>query len=271
MRNESLHFKPRPSFGWAWLAVITLIASAGLWGGLIYACSGRDRRYLWWLLPGLPLSAFVNLLVKKPLIVLVGEAASIPPGLGLATPVWFIIFLWLVPPVTEEAVKVAPLLWPSARRTIKSRTAALWTGAALGVSFGLGEAVWIAYGIAQSPQYAGYPWYAFTGYLGERLVVCFCHGVMTALVVTGLQQGQGRAWVGYLAAVGLHALLNTGAVLAQLGVISTAVAGLILMPPVLIMFVIFESSRRRAAGDPESQAAAAEVIYFRREPDRNAE
>jgi len=247
------------------MAVITLAASAALWGGLIYAASGRDKRYLWLLLPGLPLSALANLLVKRPLIVTVGQVAGVEPSLGLATPLWFIIFLALVPPVTEEAIKTLPLVLPPLRRLANSRSGALWVGVTLGVSFGLGEAAFLAYGVAQSPQYAGYPWYAFTGYLGERLVVCFCHGVMTAVFVAGLRCGGWRALGGYLAAVGLHALLNLGAILAQLGVISLTVAGLGLVGPFVVLVFIFEWLRRRASRDPDAQERAAEVVYFRRD------
>ncbi len=252
------------------MAVITLAASTAMWGGLIYALSGRAKRYLWLLLPGLPLSAFVNLLIKKPLIVWVGETANIVPNLGLATPLWFIILLWLVPPITEEAIKLTPLLLPWARQRLYSRAGALWTGTALGVGFGLGEAMFLAYGIAQSAQYTAYPWYAFTGYLGERLIVCFCHGIMTAVVVTGLQQGKWRALTGCLAAMGLHALINVGAVLAQLDVISPTVASVSLMASLVILVIIFERLRRRAAHEQNSQEETAEVVYFRRNPGEDA-
>jgi len=246
------------------MAAITVVVAAGLWGGVIYALSGRDKGYLWLILLGLPLSALVNQFIKRPLIVAVGGAANISPGLGLGTPLWFILFLWLVPPITEEAIKVVPLVLPWMRRRLSSRAGALWTGAALGVGFGLGEALWIAYGIARSPAFTQYPWYMFTGYFGERLVVIFCHGAMTAVFVAGLYRGLGRAMVGYLAAVGLHALLNAGAVLAQLGVISATVAGITLMAPVALLFFIFERLRGNAARDPESQAQAAEIVYYRR-------
>jgi len=252
------------------MAVITLAVSAAMWGGLIYACSGRDKRYLWLLLPGLPLSALVNLFVKRPLVIWVGETANVAPSQGLATPLWFIIFLWLVPPITEEAIKLAPLLLPWARQRLHSRTGALWTGMALGVGFGLGEAMFLAYGVAQSAHYAAYPWYAFTGYFGERFIVCFCHGVMTAVAVHGLHCGTWRALTGYLAAVGLHAFLNAGAVLAQLGVISVTVASLSLLAPVIVLFLIFESLRRRAARAQDDAAIAAEVVYFRRHSDEDA-
>jgi hypothetical protein len=248
------------------MAALTLVASAVLLSGPVYVMAGRDRRYLWLLLPGLPLSALVNLAVKRPLIVSVGGAAGIPPGLGLATPVWFLVFVVLVAPLTEEAAKALPLLLPPARRLAGSRAGALWAGGMLGISFGLGEAAFIAYSVAGAPQFAGYPWYAFTGYFSERLAVCFAHGVLTAVLVTGLWRGWWRAPAGYLAAVALHAFLNMGAVLAQLGVISAAAAGLALAVPLVVLAAVFGWLRRavlRQPGGPQ----AGEVIYFRRDED----
>jgi uncharacterized membrane protein YhfC len=247
------------------MAVITLLVSAGLWGGLLYVLSGRTRCYLWLLLPGLPLSALVNLGVKRPLAVMVGQMAGIAPKLGLKTPWWFILFLFLLAPVFEEAVKLTPLLLPQIRRLLVSPAAALWGGMALGIGFGLGEAAYLSYGIAQSPEYASLPWYLFTGYFGERLLVCFVHGVMTAVVVTGLQHGKGRGVIGYLAAVGLHALANLGAVLFQLGLIPAWGAQLTLLVPVLLLVAIFERLRRDIARESSRLDLADEVVYFRRE------
>ena len=48
------------------MAAVTLLLSAALWGGLLYVISGRNKKLLWLLLPGLPLSAFANLAVKRP-------------------------------------------------------------------------------------------------------------------------------------------------------------------------------------------------------------
>src|SRR5439155_15052578 len=128
--------------------------------------------------------------------------AGIPPRVTADTPLWFIAFAFLLAPVFEEAIKVTPLLLPWVRKLVKGPDSALWVGLALGIGFGLGEAAYLAYAIAQSPQYASTPWYEFTGYLSERLLVCFLHGVLTAVVVLGLQRGKGWAVLGYLAAVG---------------------------------------------------------------------
>ncbi len=245
------------------MAAVTLAASLALWGGLIYLLSGRQRRYFWLLLPGLPLSAIANVLIKRPAIVAVGQAAHVPVGLGLLGPAWFLAFQVLITPVVEEAIKLAPLLLGPARRMITGRESAFWVGFALKVSFGLGEAVFIAYGVARVPQYAELPWYAFTGYLSERIMTCFGHGVFTAVLVTALARGPKFILTGYLSAGALHFFLDLPAVFYQWKWISIEVEGLIVAIPFVTLAIVFERMRRGfsvggAAG------AANEVVYLQR-------
>jgi len=61
--------------------------------------------------------------------------------------------------------------------------AAIWVGLALGVSFGMGEAAYIAYSIELSPQYTGLSAAAFAGFGLERWITCLLHGVMTAVFI----------------------------------------------------------------------------------------
>lgn len=196
------------------MAVITFVLSAALWGWMLWLYSGRTTRFIWLMPLGLPLSALVNLAVKAPLGAAVGEAFGVEPGRGLDTPVWFLVFLFMLAPVFEELAKVLPALLPRARAGIANASDALWTGMALGIGFGLGEVVYLAWQVAAAGAYTEYPWYAFTGFLGERLLVVFMHGMMTGvLFFVGRRV---NLLLGYLAAVGLHALLNSGAMLYQL-------------------------------------------------------
>lgn len=208
------------------MAAITLPLASILWGGLIYLLSGRQARYLLLLLPGLPLSAAVNLLVKLPISLGVNQGVGYlltasPPAVqsftSAALPVIQLAILLLLAPLTEEAIKVSPLLLPPLRRWMDGPRGALWVGSALGVSFGLGEAAYLAWAVAQNPLYALYPWYAFTGYLVERTIVCFAHGAITAVLVTGLWKGRWWALLGYGCAVILHTAINVPAVLIQVG------------------------------------------------------
>ncbi|MBN2247861.1 MAG: PrsW family intramembrane metalloprotease [Coriobacteriia bacterium] len=196
------------------MAVITVAFSAALWCGMLWLYSGRTMRFVRLVWLGLPLSAIVNLAVKGPLAKGVGELAGVEPGLGLETPVWFLVFLFLLAPVFEELIKAAPALLPAVRRHIGTPGDALWAGMALGMGFGLGEAIYLAWQVTVSGAYTEYPWYAFTGFFGERLLVVFMHGMMTGLLFLIAKRGY---WVrGYLAAAGAHALLNSGAMLYQL-------------------------------------------------------
>src|SRR5574342_1047743 len=183
------------------MASITLVVSLAFWGGLIYLFTGRQKHYFWLLVLGLPLSTIANLILKRQAIVLVGQAFHVPPGLGLASPAWFLAFGMLITPLVEEPIKVLPLLLRPAWKMVITRASALWVGFVLGISFGLGEALFLAYAIAQNPAYNSLPWYAYTGYFSERLMACFAHGVLTAILVIGMQR---RGWYilyGYFAEI----------------------------------------------------------------------
>jgi len=182
------------------------------------------RRFAWVILVGLPLPFIVNPLVKEPLIRWLGQTANITTGLGAATPFWFLLFLLLLSPVVEEAIKALPVLIPPLRRFLGTKMDSLWAGLALGFGFGLGEILYLAWTINNLPLYTSYPWYAFIGFFTERLLTTFAHGMMTAIVVSGLQRGGKKALFGYLGGVGLHTLINLGAFLFQLGKVDGSVA-----------------------------------------------
>ena len=144
---------------------------------------------------------------------------------------------------------------------VTSRTSALWVGFALGVSFGLGEAALIAYGVAQNDAYASLPWYAFTAFLNERIMACFAHGVFTAVLLTGMQRGGRSLLYGLLAAMGLHLFLNGPAVMYQFQWISNEWYGLLIVIPLIVLAVIFERMRR-AAREREDHQSGNEVVYW---------
>ncbi len=238
------------------MAIITIAASALLWGAFLYAYSGRTWRFVRLMVWGLPLSAVVNLFVKSPVGQGVGALAGIDPGLGLDTPVWFLVFLFLLAPLFEELIKVAPALVPSVRRHATTPDDALWAGMALGLGFGIGEAAYLGWQIALSGAYEQYAWYMFTGFFGERLVVVLLHGFMTALLMWFAARG--RPVIGYLAAVGTHALLNSGAMLFQLGLVAEGVAGLSLLVVLVVAVIVFERVRPRYRQDQ----ARDDVVYY---------
>jgi uncharacterized membrane protein YhfC len=242
------------------MVVPTVIASSLALGGLIYAFSGRRRPYLFLIPLGLPMSALANLFIKRPLVMAVAGKAGVSPHISSRQPLWFLLFALFVAPFVEEAIKVLPLASGRVRRLAVVGGGALWVGMALGVGYGLGECIYLAVASAGDPRYVNLPWYAFTGFLSGRLVACFLHGVMTAVVVVMWQRGVAWAFVGYLAAVGLHTLADIGAILFQLHLVPGAIAGLMLIPALVATTWVFEHMRRRMG--VERGEGGTEVLYW---------
>ena len=243
------------------MAAITLSITAILCITALKHLTHSDSRYYWLVLAGLPLSLIVNRLIKVPVITAVGALTGIPLKLGPDAPLWFILVIWLNAPVFEEAIKMLPAL-PTARMFLSNASRALWAGLALGMGFGLGEAAYLAYGIAQSPTYAQLPWYMFTGFLSERLIVTFGHGLLTSIAVVGLIHRKRKALLGYLSAVGLHAMINLGPILSGLKLIPAAMSSLGSYAAILGAFLIFQHQARDAKRS--SSSAPQEIVYFER-------
>lgn len=239
--------------------IITAGLTAAVFIPLFQVMAGPHRRLLWLAVLTLPLSFVINDWVKAPLLRAVGETAGSTGSLAGA-PLGLAIFVLFTAPVTEEAVKALPLVVGKLRAACRDPGAALWAGMFLGTGFGFSEIGYLARAIARSPAFAGYPFWAFTGFLGERLVVTYAHAVLTAVVVTGWARG--RPWSGYLAAVGLHALLNLGAMLAHMGRLpAPAAQAWIVLPVIILTGLLVRMYRTALAAAPRPQA-----VFFRRPP-----
>jgi RsiW-degrading membrane proteinase PrsW (M82 family) len=242
------------------MAALTLCGTAALAIPFLNHQARSDRRYVWLIAAGLPLSLLVNRFIKTPVIVSLAAWAGIPLKIGTDAPLWFILAVWLNAPVFEEAIKALPIAFPRGRVFLRDASQALPAGLALGIGFGLGEAAYLAYGIAQSPDFNQLPWYLFTGYALERLVVTFAHGFMTAIAVAGMAHHNKRRWIGYLTAVGLHALINLGPILLALKLVPGALASLGSYLVIAAAFVIFQNTAQKARAT--SGNAPKEIIYF---------
>jgi uncharacterized membrane protein YhfC len=245
-----------------WMAILTILVTAIICIAALNHLTQSNRRFYWLILAGLPLSLIVNRFIKTPAIAALAAWTGIPLKIGLDVPLWFIMAVWLNAPIFEEAIKVLPIAMPASRVFLKDISHALWAGLALGLGFGLGEAAYLAYGIAQSPAYNQLPWHMFTGFASERLIVTFAHGLMTSIAVVGFHFDKRKAFFGYLTAVGLHALINLGPILLALKLIPVAVSSLASYGAILAAFIIFQRIERNAKR--VSGILPKEVIYFER-------
>jgi uncharacterized membrane protein YhfC len=244
------------------MAVITIVLTTVLCIAFLNYLTHSNRRYYWLLLVGLPSSFIVNHWVKIPLITALATWVGIPLKLSLEMPLWFIVAILLNAPIFEEAIKLLPISLSASRKLMNDAQGSLWTGLALGMSFGLGEAAYIAYGIAQSPEYNSLSWYVFTGYATERLIVTFAHGFMTSIAAYGLYKGGRNILIGYLSAVGLHALINLGSILLALKLTPAPVSSTGSYAAILAAFLLFQSYARTAK--KTSGQETGEVVYFER-------
>jgi uncharacterized membrane protein YhfC len=124
---------------------------------------------------------------------------------------------------------------------------------ALGIGFGIGEIWYLAWQFSMVPGFSGYPFYYFGGFIGERMIVVFLHGVMTAIAVVGFLKGKKGFLVGYSVAVLLHTLTNIGAVLYQIGVWDQNLATIYLLVPIIVASFIFKRLRKEQIRDPRPQ------------------
>jgi uncharacterized membrane protein YhfC len=246
-----------------WMAVLTVSLTAILCLTALNHLTRSDRRYYGLLLAGLPLSFLVNRYIKIPAITSFAGWTGTSLRLGPDAPWWFIIAIWLNAPIFEEAIKLLPMALPVSRRFLRDAPRTLAAGLALGMGFGLGEAAYLAYGIAQNPVYSQMPWHMFTGFATERLIVTFGHGLMTSIAVLGLFTGKRKMFLRYLTAIGLHALINLGPILLALNYIPASVSSLGSYAAILWAFQIFQQ-QLRVSEKRAGMAPREEIVYFER-------
>jgi hypothetical protein len=244
------------------MAGLTIVVAGLLCIAALYQWKQTPNHLAWLILAGLPLSFIVNRFVKTPIIVNIAAWTGVPLQLHLDAPLWFIGLIWLNAPIFEEAIKIFTVILVG-RRFLHEAGQALLTGFALGMGFGLGEAVYLAYGIAQTPAYNQLPWYMFTGFASERLIVTFAHGFMTSLVALGIYYGKRNILLGFMTAVGLHALINWGPIFLALKLIPSSIASIESYLAILVAFIVFQNERRKTATSISS-VAQKEIVYFER-------
>jgi hypothetical protein len=116
-------------------------------------------------------------------------------------------YLWissLYAPLTEEPAKWIVLIPLFLVGWIKSENKGAWA-ICLGLGFGIGEILFLAQSIASNPLSSGLPWYYSSGFIVERLMVCFVHSGLILIAIEAILSR--KYWLILLAPV-FHWLLN---------------------------------------------------------------
>ncbi len=198
------------------------------------------------IIAGLPLSAIVNLLIKKPVILYMLKVSGLENHIN-TLPIHILILTLLVVGFSEEAIKMAPaLLPPISKMLFRSKYYKIAFSWFIGVGFGLGEAYYIAYAISLSPAYSGYPYYYFAGYMNERTIVCLIHGILTVLALYGWPSSKRIIGTYTLASI-VHSVIDVPAALYQTRVIDIAMAeistGVIGFISIIVFLYILNKAR----------------------------
>lgn len=78
----------------------------------------------------------------------VPHLTNMNPGAVRSVPLLYLLFV-LLAAVTEEIIKVLPLVWHKARQQIATKSNALWAGMFLGRGFGIEEICYLAWKISR--------------------------------------------------------------------------------------------------------------------------
>jgi hypothetical protein len=162
----------------------------------------------------LPLQPLVFYLVRLPI------DGALRTNFGLAG--WVVIAAMFYAPLTEEPAKWLVAAVPAVRRAIAGHPVAL--ALAVGIGFGIGEIWFLARALVLAPNYPDLPFWMFNPFIIERLEVCFLHGAFVTLPFVALARGW-PFWLGGLAGMVLHFLLNFPIYLAQIDTFGLGRAG----------------------------------------------
>ena len=203
-------------------AAVTSLIAICMFGALIRQLTAQEHR--WKLLClgclGLFLSPLAYFLVRLPLIsiiepALLGVTEENPNG--DASSVMRDGVRLLYAPLTEEPCKLLPWILLVMLGVLQKPTRELVVPLAItiGVTFAVGEFWMVAYLIATKPDpaLAQLPWYAFGGYISERLMTCFSHTLFVLPTIWLYRRNRLLAAFGLAIGMTLHYLGNAPIVL----------------------------------------------------------
>lgn len=197
--------------GIAVAALAVALYASVIYGAYLAAKAPRDERPLLALCFALqlPMSALAFVALRQPLDALVRAT------LGAAHPLYPWVTL-LYAPLTEEPAKLLPLAIPFVAKGV-TRANVGRVARALGVGFGVGEALFIAGLLARDPRVAPLPWSAFVPFMRERFEVALIHALLVGVTLLGLTARPRRLARGLALAMGAHLALNLPVLLAAKG------------------------------------------------------
>ena len=246
-----------------WIAA-AIATALSVWIGraLLQAWIGRDHRYYLALATSLFLSPMVNLGLKKPVLGYMLHRFHVSPKMP-EWPWWFAILALLLVGVSEEAIKLAPLLVPSVRKSIPALGSAIPMAFAIGLGFAIGEIWYVAYRVSiADPVSASLPFYMLGGFTTERVGTVVVHSFLAFVALRGLLRGWLRFLLGAVTAMLAHALMDATAMLFQMKLVTVEAAALVFLPLVFLCAIPFyRYGRKQAPSASAVLAGASRVLY----------
>ena len=230
-------------------AVATAVA---VWAGLrlLRLWIGSCRTHRWVVVFCVLGSPAINVLVKRPLLLAMLAAAGVGRN-SAGWPWWLVAAGLLMVGVTEELVKLLPLLIPSVRRQLRTDATAVPMSFAIGLGFAVGEIWYLARSIARTqPQVASLPVYMLGGFVSERAATVVIHSALTLIALSSFRRGPRRLAVGVVAAILAHAAIDFTPALFQRGQVSAELATIELLVLTIICSRPFLLERKRVDGHP---------------------
>ena len=202
-------------------AVTTALALAGLVVLLVRAPDWRPAALAFAL--ALPLQPLALHLVRLPI------DDALKSIFGAST--FVVIVSLFYAPLTEEPAKWLVTAVPAVRRGIGLQPVTM--ALAVGLGFAIGEIWMLAHSFLALPALATLPAWMFSGFVLERLEVCFLHGAFVAPAFVNLARGR-SFWLGGLVGMVLHFLLNFPIYLKQIDLFGLGENWI----PVLLLWVL---------------------------------
>ncbi len=166
------------------------------------------------------LCPIVNLFVKEPIFINLERLLHIPSD-PKNYPIYYSLLTPFIVGITEEGIKIAPLLFHNFNKFLKHKESAISIGFLFGLGFGIGEAWYLAYEL--TPLSLQYSFISLSGFGRERLMAIAVHLSLTAFLAYGISIKKGFLY--YLLVVALHGFVDIFASLYQAGLLPSLIAG----------------------------------------------